>query len=83
MTRTGGCSERPPWEEIGRLYAPSSSAGGTIPRLGGTVTLDYLQACAGYASEPPANLDPWLPWSVDKTRLERMRHSYPVQPHGP
>ena len=25
----------------------------------------------------------WLPWTVDKTRLERMRHPYPVQPHGP
>ena len=45
--------------------------------------LDYLQACAANAGKAPAHLDPWLPWTVDKTRLERLRHPYPVQPHGP
>ena len=45
--------------------------------------LDYLHACAENAGEAPANLDPWLPWAIDDARLERLRHPYPVQPHGP
>ena len=45
--------------------------------------LDYLQACAGNAGKAPANLDPWLPWAMDDARLQRLRHPYPVQPHGP
>ena len=45
--------------------------------------LDYLHACAENAGEAPANLDPWLPWTIDDARLERLRHPYPVQPHGP
>ena len=45
--------------------------------------LDYLHACAANAGEAPAHLDPWLPWAMDDARLERLRHPYPVQPHGP
>ena len=45
--------------------------------------LDYLNACAENAGCAPANLDPWLPWAMDDARLERLRHPYPVQPHGP
>ena len=44
---------------------------------------DYLHACAGNAGEAPVSLDPWLPWAMDNARLERLRHPYPVQPHGP
>ena len=45
--------------------------------------LDYLHACAANAAEAPVRLDPWLPWAMDDARLERLRHPYPVQPHGP
>ena len=45
--------------------------------------LDYLHACAENAGQAPANLDPWLPWTIDDARLERLRRPYPVQPHGP
>ena len=45
--------------------------------------LDYLNACAENAGCAPANLDPWLPWAMDDARCERLRHPYPVQPHGP
>ena len=44
---------------------------------------DYLHACAGNAGEAPVSLDPWLPWAMDNARLERLRHPYAVQPHGP
>ena len=43
----------------------------------------YLNACAENAGCAPANLDPWLPWAMDDARCERLRHPYPVQPHGP
>ena len=45
--------------------------------------LDYLNACAENAGSAPASLDPWLPWAMDDARLKRLRHPYPVQPHGP
>ena len=45
--------------------------------------LDYLNACAENAGSAPANLAPWLPWAMDDARCERLRHPYPVQPHGP
>ena len=45
--------------------------------------LDYLHACAANAGQVPAHLDPWLPWAMDDARLRRLRHPYPVQPHGP
>lgn len=45
--------------------------------------LDYLNACAANAGQAPLRLDPWLPWATDDARLERLRHPYPVQPHGP
>ena len=45
--------------------------------------LDYLHACAANAGSAPVRLDPWLPWAMDDARLERLRHPYPVQPHGP
>ena len=45
--------------------------------------LDYLHACAANAGQAPVNLDPWLPWAIDDARLQRLRHPYPVQPHGP
>ena len=45
--------------------------------------LDYLHACAANAGEAPAHLDPWPPWAMDDARLQRLRHPYPVQPHGP
>ena len=39
MSRKGGSGERALWEEIGRLHARSLFAGGSIPRLGGTLRL--------------------------------------------
>ena len=37
-----GVSERPPWQEAGRLCAPTALAGRMIPRPDRTVTLDEI-----------------------------------------
>ena len=31
----------------------------------------------------PLTSTPGLPWAMDDARLQRLRHPYPVQPHGP
>ena len=36
----------------------------------------YLQACADNSSQPPANIEPWLPWnfSTQKTSSQESGH---------
>jgi transposase len=47
----------------------------------------YLQACAEHGNRPPADLDAFLPWTMDAARLAAMRatsgSSLPIgQPSG-
>jgi transposase len=41
----------------------------------------YLQACAENGGKPPPNLDPFLPWSMDKARRAALSRPHP--PHAP
>ena len=34
---------------------------------------DWLSACAGNGGQPPADLSPWLPWSMDEDRRRHLK----------
>jgi transposase len=40
----------------------------------------YLQACANNGAKAPADLSPFLPWSMDAIRLAAMRSAMPIEP---
>ncbi|MCY4189549.1 MAG: hypothetical protein OXD30_13805, partial [Bryobacterales bacterium] len=44
-----------------------------------TWLLDYLNACAANRGQPPAQLDPWLPWCMDAARQQALSQP-PAQP---
>ena len=34
---------------------------------------DWLSACAGNGGQPPDDLSPWLPWSMDEDRRRQLK----------
>lgn len=42
----------------------------------------YFEACAGNSNQPPADLTPYLPWTMTEQRLRELRNHGPPYPEG-